>query len=82
MQNTGSKKTFCCNLPLDQKCVRFNLSFLKLKNTDVKQEAQLKIRKSKDKRKGFERDNKTGNQKRERIDEKHFELNILMLFFS
>ena len=29
-------------------------------------------KKNKDKRKGFERENKTGNQKRHRIDEKNF----------
>ena len=40
--------------------------------------------KNKDKKKGFQRQNKTGNSKEtERIDEKKpFTCNILMLFFS
>ena len=37
LQNTGYKKPFCCNPQLDQKCVCFNLSFLKDKNIDVDQ---------------------------------------------
>ena len=42
------------------------------------------MKKGKDKKKGFERKSKTGNQiKREKIDEKRkLQLNVLMLFLS
>ena len=67
------KQTSCCNPPLDQKLVCFNLSF-KNQNTDVEQKTQHKIGKKKDKTKGVERENKTEKQKKtERINEKHFQ---------
>ena len=42
----------------------------------------LKSGNSKDKKKGFERNNKTGKQKGENIDENNLKLNVLMLFLS
>ena len=44
----------------------------------------LKSGKSKDKKKGFQTENKTGNQKKEKIfqEKKRLQLKMFMLFFS
>ena len=47
----------------------FQLVFFETKNNDVEQKHNLKSAKNKDKKKGFQREKKTGNQKREKIDE-------------
>ena len=56
----------------------FNLSFLKAKNIDVEQKHKLESGKTKTK-KGFERENKTGNKQR---IEKTLKFSSFMLFFS
>ena len=64
---------FCCNTPFHQKIVFFKLFVLKPKTTFMlNKKHNLKSgKKNKDKEKGFERKNKTGNhKKREKIDEK------------
>ena len=74
-------KTFCCNPPLDLKCVFLTCLFWNSKH--VEQETQLKIRKSKDKKKEFQRENKTGNQKKRKDwRENTLYYNTVMLFFS
>ena len=54
--------------------------FFETKNNDVEQKHNFKSAKKQDKKKGLERKTKTGNQKKENIDEKNLQLNILMLF--
>ena len=64
------KKKLCCNPPLDQEVVCSNLCFLKPRTLMLNKKHNLKSGKSKDKKKGFQRENKTENQKRrERVDE-------------
>ena len=56
--------------------------FFETNNIDVEQKTELKIRKNLDKKKGFQRENKTGNKKDTGLIEKALQLNILMLFLS
>ena len=44
----------------------FSNLFFETKNIDVEQKHNLNSRKSKEKKKGFQRENKTGNQKQEK----------------
>ena len=76
------KKPFCCNPPFDQKCVFFNLVFLKPKTLMLNKKHNLKSEKCKDKKKGFQRKSKTGNQKKRNYFRKKLQFNSLMLFFS
>ena len=68
-QNTGSyiKIKFCCNPPPAK--IVFDL-FSLTKTIDVEQKHNCKSGKHKDKKKRFQRANKTGYQERERIDKK------------
>ena len=76
------KNPFCCKPPFDQKLVFFNLVF-ETKNNDVEQNITSNQQKNKDKKKGFQREKKTGNQEREKIDEEKLCISIfVMLFFS
>ena len=63
------KTPFCCNPPCDQKLVFLNLGFLKPKTMMLNKNITLNQQKNEDKKKGFQREKKTGNQKRENIDE-------------
>ena len=77
------KNPLCCNPPFDQKLVFFNLGFLKPKTMMLNKKHNSKSGKNKDKIKRSQRENKTGNQKREHIDEKKkLQFNIFMLFYS
>ena len=62
------KKPFCCNPPFDQNWC-YSTCVFETKNNDVEQKHNLKSAKNKDKKNGFQREKKTGNQKRENIDE-------------
>ena len=68
--NTGYQKKFCCNPQLRQKLVFFflkRLACLKYENIDVDPKTQLKIqKKNRTKKKGFERQSKTGNQTKQK----------------
>ena len=78
------KKPFCCN-PLFTKhfCFFFKLGFLKPKTLMLNKKHNLKSGKSKDKKKEFERKNKTWNPKKRKYWwSKLLQLNILMLFLS
>ena len=50
----------------------------------LKKTPNLKSGKGKDKKKGFQTENKTGNQKKEKIfqEKKKLQLKMFMLFFS
>ena len=64
-----NKKPFVATPRLTKKCFFFffQLLLFESKNMDVEQEAQLKIRKkSKGKKKGFEREIRTENQRKEK----------------
>ena len=78
------KKPFCCNPPFHQKYVFFQVVCFETKTFMLNKKHNLKWGQNKDKEKGFERKNKTGNhKKREKIDEtKKLQFNIFMLFFS
>ena len=58
------KKTVVLQPPFDQKLVFFNLVFWNQNHLCLTKKHKLKSGKSKDKRKGFERKKKTGNQKK------------------
>ena len=59
------KTPFCCNPPFDQKLVFFfQLGFFETKNNDVEQKHNFKSTKNKDKKKGFQREKKTGKPKK------------------
>ena len=73
LQNTGwLKKPFCCNPPFHQKLLFFNLGLLKPKTLMLNNKHSLKSGNSKDKEKGFETKNKTGNKKEKILMKKHF----------
>ena len=58
---------FCCNPPLDPRCVILTCLFWNWKTfIHVEQETQLKSGKSTDKKKGFQREKKTGNSQTEK----------------
>ena len=62
LQNTGYKKRLL-QPPTSPKIGVLEIGFLKDKNIDVNQKTQFKIRKTQRLKEGFERQNKTGNQK-------------------
>ena len=72
LQNTGSLRNVLLQPPSWPKIVVFQLVFFETQNIDVEQKHNLKSGKSKVKKKGFQRENKTGNKKWERIDENNF----------
>ena len=62
------KNRFVATPLLTKKCC-FSTWFFETKTIDIEQKHNLKSGTSKDKKKGRERKNKTGNQKGENIDE-------------
>ena len=55
--------------PFGPKSGVFQLGFFETQNNDVEQQHNFKSAKNKDKKKRFQREKKTGNPKRENIDE-------------
>ena len=84
LQNTGWYKKRVVATPLFTKnyCIS-NWAFFETKNIDVEQKHNLKSGNSKEKKKGVETKNKTGNQKkREDWWRNILQFNIMMLFLS
>ena len=78
------KKPLCCNPPFDQNLVFLNLGFLKPKTMMLNNKHNSKSGKKKDKKKRFQRENKTGNQKKRThsLKTKKLQFYIFMLFYS
>ena len=73
LQTQVHKKTpFCCNPPFDQNLAFFNLGFLKPKTMMLNKNITVNQQKNKDKKKGFQREKKTGNQKRQKLMKENF----------
>ena len=78
------KKTLCCNPPFDPKLVFLNLGFLKPKTMMLNNKQNSKSGRKKDKKKRFQRENKTGNPKKRThsLKTKKLQFYIFMLFYS
>ena len=78
------KNPLCCNPPFDPKLVFLNLGFLKPKTMMLNNKHNSNSGKKKDKKNRFQRENKTGNQKRRThsLKTKKLQFYIFMLFYS
>ena len=76
------KKTLCCNPPLDQKLVFFNVGFSKPKTMMLNKKHNSKSGQNKDNKRDFKEKTRQETKKREHIDEqKKLQFNIFMLFY-